>query len=173
MRALPILAAAVLSSSPAFGALAVGKKAPNFTTQAVIAGKPFAFTLSDALKKGPVVLYFFPKAFTQGCTVEAHQFSEATEDFAKAGATVIGVSADNLSTLTRFSIEECRNKFAVAVATPGMIKGYDAALPLVKISNRTSYVIGKNGQIAYSYSAMSATGHVANTLAAVRQLKAN
>lgn len=172
MRALPIIiAAGAFASSPALAALAVGTKAPNFTTQAVIGGKPFTFTLSDALKKGPVVLYFFPKAFTQGCTVEAHQFSEATEDFAKVGATVIGVSADDLSTLTRFSVEECRNKFAVAVASRDMIKGYDAALPLVKLSNRTSYVIGKNGRIAYSYSAMSASGHVTNTLAAARALK--
>jgi thioredoxin-dependent peroxiredoxin len=172
IRSLLTPATALVLSMPASAALAPGAKAPDFTTQAVMGGKPFSFTLSQALKKGPVVLYFFPKAFTSGCTVEAHQFSEATEDFNKAGAIVIGVSADDLPTLSRFSVEECRNKFAVAVATSAMIKAYDASLPLMKLSNRTSYVIAKNGQISYSFSAMSASGHVANTLAAVRALKA-
>jgi thioredoxin-dependent peroxiredoxin len=158
---------------PASAALTVGAKAPDFTTQAVLGGKQFSFSLSQALKRGPVVLYFYPKAFTTGCTVEAHQFAEATADFNKAGATVVGVSADNIATLSRFSVEECRNKFAVAVATPEIINGYDAKLaPLIKISNRTSYVIAKNGQIAYTYSAMDADKHVANTLAAVRALQA-
>lgn len=167
---LAILSFAI--TSPALAALTVGTKAPDFTTQAVLGGKTFNFTLSQALKKGPVVLYFYPKSFTSGCTVEAHQFAEATADFNKAGATVIGVAADDIATLSRFSVEECRNKFAVAVATPEMIKGYDAKMaPLLKISNRTSYVIGKNGQIAYSYSAMGAEKHVANTLAAVRTLQ--
>ncbi len=172
IRSLLVAATTLVLPHAASAALAPGAKAPDFTTQAVIGGKPYSFTLSQALKKGPVVLYFFPKAFTSGCTVEAHQFSEATEDFSKAGATVIGVSADDLPTLSRFSVEECRNKFAVAVATPAMIKAYDASLPLMKLSNRTSYVIARNGQISYSFSAMSASGHVANTLAAVRALNA-
>ena len=169
---LLISAAALLVAVPAFAALKVGAKAPDFTAQAVLGGKAFNFTLSQSLSKGPVVLYFYPKAFTSGCTVEAHQFAEATADFAKAGATVIGVSADDIATLTRFSIDECRSKFAVAAATPALIKAYDAQLPLMKISDRTSYVITQKGQIAYSFSAMSASNHVANTLAAVRALKA-
>ncbi len=173
MTVRPLLAATALLaiSVPALAVLKPGAKAPDFTTRAVLGGKQFDFTLSQALKKGPVVLYFYPKAFTSGCTVEAHMFAEATDDFAKEGATVIGVSADDIATLSRFSVEECRNKFAVATATPAMIKAYDAQLPLMKFSSRTSYVIGRNGQIAYTYSEMAANKHVANTLAAVRALK--
>jgi thioredoxin-dependent peroxiredoxin len=168
-----ILAAALLVlAGPAIAALPVGATAPDFTTQATLAGKPFSFRLADALKKGPVVLYFFPAAFTSGCTVEAHEFAEATADFNKMGATVIGVAADPIDKLNKFSVEACRSKFAVAVATKPMIKGYDVALPLIARSNRTSFVIAPNRRIAYVYSAMSAQGHVANTLDAVRKLKA-
>lgn len=168
------IAALVLTAitGPAFAALAVGTKAPDFTTKAVIGGKKFSFALADALKIGPVVLYFYPKAFTSGCTVEAHNFAEATADFNKAGATVIGVSADDIATLTRFSVEECRNKFAVAVATPATIKAYDAQIPGMALASRTSYVIGSDGKIAYSFASPGAQGHVENTLTAVRALKA-
>ncbi|MGH8598556.1 MAG: peroxiredoxin, partial [Gammaproteobacteria bacterium] len=114
---------------PAFAALPVGTKAPAINTQASLAGKPFAFSLSAALKKGPVVLYFYPAAFTQGCTIEAHEFAEATDDFRKEGATVIGISADNIDTLNRFSREGCRDKFAVASASPAVIKAYDVVFP--------------------------------------------
>jgi peroxiredoxin len=172
VRSFLIAAMLIAPLVPAIAALKPGALAPDFRTRAVLGGKQFDFSLSQALKKGPVVLYFYPKAFTSGCTVEAHMFAEATEDFAKAGATVIGVSADDIATLSRFSIEECRNKFAVATATPAMIKAYDAQLPLMKFSSRTSYVIAQNGQIAYTYSEMAANKHVANTLAAVRALKA-
>jgi thioredoxin-dependent peroxiredoxin len=172
-RSFVLVAASLLIAVPAGAALPIGAKAPDFATQAVLGGKKFTFSLAQALQKGPVVLYFYPKSFTSGCTMEAHQFAEATADFNKAGATVVGVAADDIATLTRFSVEECRNKFAVAVATPAMIKGYDAKLaPMIKMSNRTSYVIAKNGQIAYSYTAMSADKHVTNTLAAVRALQA-
>lgn len=170
---LTLAIATLTAAAPALAALNPGAKAPDFTTQAVLGGKQFNFTLSKALAKGPVVLYFYPKAFTKGCTVEAHEFAEATADFNKAGASVIGVSADDIATLSRFSVEECRNKFAVAVGTPEIIKSYDAKLPIINMSNRTSYVIAKNGQIVYSYSAMSAQGHVANTLKAVQDLQAS
>src|ERR1700745_1112565 len=103
-----------VTAVPALGALSVGTKAPDFTTQAALGGKEFTFSLADALKKGPGVLYFFPAAFTPGCTVEAHQFAEATQKFKELGATVIGVSHDPIETLDRFSVSECRNKFAVA-----------------------------------------------------------
>lgn len=154
-------------------ALPVGAAAPDFATKGALGGKPFDFRLSQALKKGPVVLYFFPAAFTSGCTIEAHQFAEASGAFAKAGATLIGVAADPIEKLARFSVEECRNKFPVAVATPAMIAGYDVSLPqLAGRSNRTSYVIGRNGRIAYMLAAMAPDGHVKGTLAAVRALKA-
>src|SRR5690606_25822392 len=104
------VAAAAFLAVPAFAGLAVGAKAPDFITQASLAGKRFDFKLSDALKRGPVVLYFFPAAFTKGCTIEAHEFAEATDDFKKLGATVIGMSADNIETLNRFSREACRDK---------------------------------------------------------------
>jgi len=120
IRFVPGLALLLVSTS-APAALAPGAAAPDFTTQGALAGKPFSFSLKQALKKGPVVLYFFPAAFTPGCTIEAHEFAEATPEFAKLGATVIGMSADGIDKLQRFSVEECRNKFAVATATPTVI----------------------------------------------------
>jgi thioredoxin-dependent peroxiredoxin len=163
----------LLVSSSAQAALAPGAVAPEFTTQGALAGKPFPFSLKQALKKGPVVLYFFPAAFTPGCTIEAHEFAEATPEFNKLGATVVGVSADSLDKLQRFSVEECRNKFAVATATPAMIKAYDVALQVRPgMTNRTSYVIAPNGKIVHAYTAMSPQGHVSGTMAAVKKWKA-
>ena len=160
----------LLVSSSAPAALAPGAAAPNFTTKGALAGKPFDFTLAQALRKGPVVLYFFPAAFTPGCTIEAHEFAEATPEFAKLGATVIGMSADPIDKLQRFSVEECRNKFAVATATPAVIKGYDVALPVRPgMTNRTSYVIAPNGKVLHAYSAMSPQNHVSETMAAVKK----
>lgn len=159
------------AATPAAAALSPGAKAPALATRAAIAGKPFDFDLARALKKGPVVLYFFPAAFTQGCTLEAHEFAEQSAEFGKAGATVVGVSSDDIATLTRFSREACRDKFAVAVGTPQTIAAYDAKLGNGMRSNRTSYVIATNGTIAYAYSALDYREHVRNTLAAVRNLR--
>src|SRR5690606_27393240 len=108
------LALSALFSSAAQAVLKVGDAAPAFTTQAAVAGKPFAFNLETALRKGPVVLYFFPKAFTEGCTLEAHAFAEATPQFNALGAQVVGMSHDDIATLQRFSTEACRDQFAVA-----------------------------------------------------------
>jgi peroxiredoxin Q/BCP len=164
-----------LAAAAAFAALPNGHIAPDFTTQASLAGKPFKFSLADALKKGPVVLYFYPAAFTPGCTVEAHDFAEATEKFAALGATVIGVSHDSIDTLNKFSVSECRNKFAVAADTDqSIMKAYDAVLAIKpEYANRTSYVIAPNGTIVYSYTALDPGKHVANTMAAVEKLKAD
>jgi len=163
----------LLLSSAAPAALAPGAKAPDFTTQGALAGKPFQFRLAQALKKGPVVLYFFPAAFTPGCTIEAHEFAEATPEFNKLGATVIGMSADSLDKLQRFSVEECRNKFAVATATPAVIKGYDVALKAkAGLTDRTSYVIAPDGTILFTHSAMQPQGHVSGTMAAVKKWRA-
>ena len=166
---------AVTVASPAAAALPVGAKAPNFVTTGAIAGKPFQLNLKRELRNGPVVLYFFPKAFTKGCTLEAHAFSEASADFRKAGARVIGMSADDLPTLKRFSVEECRNAFPVATATAATIKAYDVAMPVVgkltTMSNRTSYVIGRNGRVAFVHSDLDWSQHVSQTLAAVRALR--
>jgi thioredoxin-dependent peroxiredoxin len=158
--------------TPAQAALAPGAKAPDFTTQGAIAGKAFTFSLSEQLRKGPVVLYFFPAAFTPGCTLEANAFAEQSATFRKAGATIIGVAGDSIADLQRFSVKECRNKFAVAVASPSMIKVYDVALPKGVRSNRTSYVIAADGRVAYAHADSDYRGHVANTLKVVQALKA-
>ena len=130
--------------------------------------------LKAALAKGPVVLYFFPKSFTQGCTVEAHLFSEHIADYQKLGATVIGVSADSIDTQKKFSTEECRSAFLVASdPTLTIAKSYDAVLTQApQFANRTSYVIAPNGTIAYSYTNLDPSLHVQNTLAALQALKA-
>ena len=162
-------AALALPAIPASAALPVGAKAPDFTTTGAVAGKPFTLHLAEQLKKGPVVLYFFPKAFTKGCTLEARAFSEATKDFRKAGARVIGLSADDLPTLQKFSVEECRNAFPVATATPEIIAAYDVALKQkAGLTDRTSYVIAKNGKIVMVHSDLDWSEHVAKTLAAAR-----
>ena len=178
----PLLNAALLFAALSLplgmgqAALPVGAKAPAFDTQASLAGKDFGFSLAKALKKGPVVLYFFPAAFTPGCTVEAHEFAEATDDFNRMGATVIGMAADSIADLNRFSVKECRNKFAVGVATPAMIKGYDVPLKMIGIpsgrTDRTSYVIAPDGKIVFVHSEMGVAGHVKGALAAVKAWKA-
>lgn len=173
VAAVAVAAAPAVVPATAHAGLAQGARAPVFSTQAALAGKPFAFSLAKALKKGPVVLYFFPKTFTQGCTIEAHEFAEKTPEFAALGATVIGMSADSIADLSRFSKEECRDKFAVGVATPAMIKSYDVALAVMPgRSNRTSYVIAPDGKIIFAYTAASPAGHVSGTFDAVKAWKA-
>ena len=158
---------------PAIGQLKLGVDAPDFTASATLGGKPFTFALATALRTGPVVLYFYPAAFTKGCTIEAHEFAEATEKFSELGATVIGVSHDPIDRLNQFSVTECRNKFAVASdADLKIAKAYDARLLVTSYSNRTSYVIAPDGKIIYAYSALSPDQHVKNTLAAVARWRA-
>jgi len=174
-RSLILALAGVFASASAFAALPNGTKAPDFTTQASLAGKPFTFALADALKKGPVVLYFYPAAFTPGCTKEAHDFAEATDKFKSLGATVIGVSYDNIETLNKFSVSECRNKFAVASdADQKIMKAYDAVLERKpELANRTSYVIAPTGEIIYSHTDLNPDRHVANTMEAVEKWAAD
>jgi peroxiredoxin len=169
-RILAVTALASVLAAPAFAALKVGDSAPPFTAPASLAGKEFKFDLAEALKKGPVVLYFYPAAFSKGCTIEAHEFAEATDQFNALGATVIGASTDDIETLNRYSVSECRNKFAVAAVEKGLAKSYDAALWFMPSkSNRTSYVIAPDGKIIFVYSALDPDGHVEKSLAAVRQ----
>jgi peroxiredoxin len=170
-----VIVAAVMTAvaAPALAALPDGAQAPTFTTQGALAGKTRTISLSAALKKGPVVLYFFPAAFTKGCTIEAHDFAEATSKFQQLGATVIGITAGNINRVADFSSVECRNKFMVA-ADPGakIAAKYDAkfngALP---ISNRTSYAIAPNGKIVASYTDMNPDKHVEMMLQAVKSLR--
>lgn len=164
--------AASIATSPALAALKVGEKAPDFTTVGAVGGKDFKIHLAEMLKHGPVVLYFFPKAFTSGCTAEAHAFSESIGEFKKAGAQVIGMSGDDLATLHQFSEKECRSAFPVATATPVLQKEYDVAWAAHPgITTRTSYVIGRDGKIVMVHDDLDFSQHVAKTLAAVRALK--
>ncbi|MBU1236742.1 MAG: peroxiredoxin [Gammaproteobacteria bacterium] len=171
MKRLSAFLTSMLASS-AFAALDVGDVAPDFSAQASLGGKEFTFRLSEALKAGPVVLYFYPAAFTQGCTVEAHNFAEAMPQYQALGASVIGVSTDDIETLDKFSVSECRGKFPVASdASRAIMKAYDAVLLWkTHYANRISYVIAPDGRIAYVYSAMNPDRHVENTLAAVKAL---
>ena len=164
--------AAGLAATPAIAALKVGAKAPDFTTTGAVGGKAFKLLLAAQLKKGPVVLYFFPKAFTSGCTAEAHAFSESIGAYKKAGAQVIGMSADNLDTLKDFSVKECRNAFPVATASPATQKAYDVAWAAHPgLTTRTSYVIDRHGKIVMVHDDLDFSQHVAKTLAAVTALK--
>src|SRR6516164_9007893 len=110
------LTLSALCAAPAFAALKVGDTAPDFTAKGSLGGKEFTFNLKDALKKGPVVVYFYPSAYTGGCDLEAHTFAEESDKFAAAGASIIGVSADDLSRLKRFSADPnfCAGKFPIA-----------------------------------------------------------
>ena len=179
-RTITALAAAALAiaglATTASAELPAGEKAPAFTTRAALAGKEFGFSLSAALAKGPVVLYFYPKAFTQGCTLEAHAFAEASGDFAKYGATIVGMSNDSIETLKKFSTEACRDKFAVGSATPKIVAAYDADLiregKKTGLTERTSYVIDRSGKIVFVHSDLDYKDHVRLTLDAVKKLKA-
>lgn len=174
MRRL-LAAALALAATPALAVLPVGAKAPDFSARGAVAGKPIDLRLADQLKNGPVVLYFFPAAFTGGCNAEAHAFAEAVGDFRKAGATVIGMTAGNIDKLAAFSAEKCAGKFAVAAAAPATVRAYDVVLKkpdgtATGYTSRTSYVIGRDGRVAFVHSEMNPAEHVSQTLAAVRAL---
>jgi peroxiredoxin len=160
-----------LSGAPANAQLPTDATAPAFTAQVAQGGTISSFTLATALAHGPIVLYFFPKSFTSGCTAEAHDFADHIAEYKALGATVVGVSGDSIETQVKFSTQECRSKFLVA-ADPGLkIAGaYDSKV-LGLYANRTSYVIAPNGKIAYAYTSLDPDKHVANTLAALRKLK--
>ncbi|NKI98472.1 peroxiredoxin [Novosphingobium sp. SG707] len=166
---------AVSLPTPGFAALPQGAAAPNFTLDAAKGGKTFNFTLNQSLRKGPVVLYFFPAAFTPGCTVEAHLFAEATDTFRKMGATVVGVTAGNVERVAEFSKVECRDKFAVA-ADPGakIAAEYKTTMTFKDrlLSERTSFVIAPDGKILLSYTDGNPQAHIEKTMAAVREWKA-
>ncbi|MFT3777875.1 MAG: peroxiredoxin [Ottowia sp.] len=172
MRLAHLAAAAVLALPlSAWPALKPGDAAPPFRTPAAVGGQVFEFDLAEALKKGPVVLYFFPKAFTKGCTIEANAFAEATPRFAALGAAVVGLSHDGIDTLRKFSVEECRDKFAVASDPKARtIQAYDAASLLPGMASRISYVIGQDGRIAFAHEGSNPLQHVEETLKAVQRL---
>lgn len=166
---------ATLSVGPARAALKLGDAAPDFTAAAAIGGKDFQFSLAESLKKGPVVLYFYPKSFTKGCTIEAHEFADQYDNFAAAGASLIGVSADTIETQRDFSTKECRDKFPIA-ADPklSVIEAYDAkrSAPIPSgaiVSDRISYVVTPDGRVGLSLTDSDPIKHVRETLDFVRK----
>lgn len=174
---LTAVTAALLAAAPALATLAVGAKAPDFHTRGAMAGKVIDVDLAKLRRKGPVVLYFFPAAFTPGCNAEARAFAEKIDAFTAAGATVVGMSADNVADLQKFSSSECAGRFAVASAGPKVIAGYDVALGRQMkgrdITSRTSYVIARDGTVAMVHSDMSPADHINRTLAAVQAMRAH
>ena len=185
------LAGLVLSAAlaqPALAALKEGDKAPDFTAPASLAGKEFNFALKNALKKGPVVVYFYPAAFTGGCNLQAHAFSESSDKFAAAGASIIGVSLDKIATLNQFSADPqyCAGKIPVASDADGKVaKSYDLQVREAKpgfkntrgdeighgFAERTTFVVTPNGTVAASISNLSPAENVAKALEAVQQIK--
>ena len=173
---LSLALAAVMIPAAAPADLPTGAGAPQFTTQGALGGKVFNFNLARSLRKGPVVLYFYPKSFTQGCSIEARAFAQASKDFKAAGATLIGLSADTIQVQQDFSRKECGSKFPVGVATPSIIGAYDVHLKKADgtqtgLSSRTSYVIGRNGKVVMVFTDMNPNEHVTRTLGAVRALR--
>jgi thioredoxin-dependent peroxiredoxin len=172
MRPILAFAACALLAGPLPAALPEGARAPQIATLGAIGGKAFKLNLRNQLRRGPVVLYFFPAAFTKGCTLESRAFSEAMPEFRKAGAQVIGMSADPLDKLKQFSVAECRSAFPVATATPATIAAYDVAWKeRPGLTTRTSYVIARDGRIVMVHDELDWSQHVAKTLAAVKALK--
>lgn len=191
-----ILGGALLAllAVPAFAALQPGARAPDFTTVASLAGKDFTFSLKNALKKGPVVVYFFPSAFTQGCDIEAHTFAVNKARFTAVGATIIGVSADSIKRINAFSSDPsyCAGKFPVASDPSGNIAA-DYGLTMapemkgakdvrgVAINHgffpRTTFVLDREGKIVATLSSqvdhISPAEHVTRSLAIVQKMHAD
>lgn len=185
-----LFAACLLSAGFALSALAAlkdGDVAPDFTAQAALAGKTFSFSLKETLKKGPVVVYFYPSAYTHGCNVQAHTFAENHDKFVAAGATVVGVSLDSLARLKEFSADPdyCAGKLVVASDADGRIaKSYalkvSEAVSGAKdtrgveidhgFTERTTFVVTPDGKIAATIGGVSPAANVEQALLKVRQL---
>jgi peroxiredoxin len=157
---------------PALAALDIGDPVPKFTATAALGGKTFRYSLAEALAKGPVVLYFFPAADSNDCSIEAHAFAEAIDQFTALGATVIGVSADGIDTLSKFSVKACQSRFPVASdESKTVINGFDALMQTrPDFANRLSYVIAPDGKVAYYYQNLNPDKHVERMLAALKAL---
>jgi len=173
---------------PAFAALKEGDKAPAFTAKASLAGKAFDYSLADSLKKGPVVVYFYPSAFTQGCNIQAHTFSENMDKFNAAGATVIGVSLDSIQRLNDFSADPnyCAGKVAVASDPSGSIaKSFDLMVGAARegakdsrgqeighgFAERTTFIVTPDGKVAATVGGVSPADNVMKSLETVQHLQ--
>lgn len=164
---------ALTLSMPAQAALDIGDRAPDFTAAAAQGGKVYQYSLADALKKGPVVVYFFPAAYSEGCSVEAHEFAEAIPQFQALGATVVGVSGDDIDTLSKFSVQACQSRFPVASdEKQSVMKSYDAVLKTrPEFANRVSYVIAPDGHVAFHYMSLNPMKHVEKMLGALKTMQ--
>ena len=184
-------ATTLLVAASAYAALDTGAKAPDFTAEASLAGKDFTFSLKQALAKGPVVVYFYPAAYTGGCDLEAHTFATEKDKFTKAGASIIGVSADSIARLNQFSSDPkyCAGKFAVASDPDGKIAasyGLDMMPPQKGVTDvngdtvthgflpRTTFVIDHEGKVVATFSSkrdqLTPDQHVARSLAIVQRM---
>lgn len=176
-------------AQPASAALKEGDSAPAFKAQASLAGKAFAFSLKDALRKGPVVVYFYPSAFTGGCNIQAHSFAVNHDKFTAAGATIVGVSLDSIARLNEFSADPnyCAGKFAVAADADGQIaRSFDLSIKEVAAgkkdtrgieidhatTERTTFIVTPDGKIAASVGGLTPAANVDKALEAVQQLAA-
>lgn len=174
---------------PAHAALKEGDTAPDFRLQASQAGKPFSYALKDALRKGPVVVYFYPSAFTNGCNVQAHLFAQNVEKFAAAGASIVGVSLDSIARLNDFSADPqfCAGKIPVASDADGKVaRAFD--LPVAEVpagrkdtrgieidharTERTTFVVTPDGRVAATVGGVSPDQNVRKALEIVQQLAA-
>ncbi|MEO6565396.1 MAG: peroxiredoxin [Casimicrobiaceae bacterium] len=164
------LAFLLLLALPAHAALDLGETAPTFTIPAALGGKVYKFSLAESLKKGPVVLYFFPAAYSSGCSAEAHFFAESLNQFDAFNASVVGVSSDGIESLTKFSVQACQNKFPVASdESMAVIKSFDAVMQTrPEYASRVTYVIAPDGKIVFQYNSLNPAKHVEKTLAALR-----
>lgn len=181
-------AAALVASVPALAALKEGDAAPDFKLQASLAGKAFGYSLKDALKKGPVVVYFYPSAYTGGCNIQAHTFAVNHEKFAQAGASIVGVSLDSIARLNDFSAdpEYCAGKIAVASDADGKVaKAFD--LPISEIpagrkdtrgveidharTERTTFIVTPDGKVVATVGGLPPAANVEKALEIVQGLR--
>jgi thioredoxin-dependent peroxiredoxin len=170
LTAVATLALALVFNTPASAALAVGAQAPDFTASGAQSGIVLTVKLSDLLKKGPVVLYFFPSAFTGGAPAESREFADNIDKFRAAGAAVLGMSRDSIDTLVRFSSEECAGKFPVASADERIVNGFDVN-DGATFNTRTTYVIEPSGKIAFVHDDDDYSGHVKKALAFLQAMQ--
>lgn len=193
MKTKHFLLAGLLSAAvalPAFAALKEGDAAPDFKTQASKAGKAFDYALKDALKKGPVVVYFYPSAFTNGCNIQAHTFAENVDKFAAAGASIVGVSLDSIARLNDFSADPnfCAGKIAVASDADGKIaKAFDLSIREAQagrkdsrgvdidhgFTERTTFIVTPDGKIAATVGGLAPAANVEKALEVVQGLSAS
>jgi peroxiredoxin len=188
-RLLPTIAALLMATTSAFASLAPGATAPDFSADAALAGKVFHYSFADALKKGPVVVYFYPSAFTSGCNAQAHYFAVNLDKFIAAGASVIGVSLDGIDRLTAFSAdpEYCGGKVPVASDHDANIahsfqlevspesKGFKDTRGVEighGFAERTTFIVTPDGKVAATIGGMAPTKNVEAALAAVEKLAA-